>query len=110
MRKFFFLAGFLTSFSFATLGQTELIQDGDFESPIFTAWNISTGAGIRINSAGAHSGANYLSMGNNSLQVQLVYQTITIPSNAVAATLKFYVNVVTAVPASSTDELAVALT
>jgi hypothetical protein len=110
MRKFFFLAGFLTLFSFAAFAQTELIQDGDFESPIFTAWSISTGAGIRINSAAAHGGANYLSLGNNSLQVQLVYQTITIPSNTVSAALKFYVNVVTAVPSASTDELDVALT
>jgi hypothetical protein len=111
MRKFLVLAGFLTSLSLPALGQTELIQDGDFESPIFTAWSISTGAGIKNTPQGAaHGGANYLSLGNNSLQVQLVYQTITIPSNAVSAKLTFYVNVVTAVPSVSTDELDVALT
>src|ERR1051325_4970782 len=111
MRKFLFLAGFLASFPFAAFAQTELIQDGDFESPIFTAWSISTGAGIKNTPAGAaHGGANYLSLGNNSLQVQLVYQTITIPSNAISAKLTFYVNVVSAVPSSSTDELDVALT
>ena len=82
MRKFLILAGFLTSFSFAALGQTQLIQDGDFEAPIvIPPWTIS-GAGISVpnNPAGAHSGSHYLSLGNVA-GLQVVYQSITIPAD-----------------------------
>src|ERR1051325_4236724 len=94
MRKILALGGFLVSFTFAAFGQTQLIQDGGFESPVFTAWNISgTGASIKNNSAIAHGGANYLSMGNVAGILQSVSQTITVPSNSVAAILTYDYNI-----------------
>src|SRR2546429_9718101 len=98
MRKLAFLPLILTSFGLPVFAQTQLIQDGDFESPTVSAWNISTGAGIKANPAAAHGGNNYLSLGNNSQQIQLVFQTITIPTNTVAASLTFFVNVITQSP------------
>jgi len=94
MRKVVLLAGFLISFSVAALGQTQLIQDGDFESPIVSPpWNISTGATVPNNSAGARSGSHYLSLGNFASS-QATYQTITVPSNTVVATLYYYYNII----------------
>jgi hypothetical protein len=92
MRKFFFLVGLMSSF--ATLGQTQLIQDGDFESPIFSPpWTISgTGAAVGGTPGYSHTGARYLSLGNAAF-LQSAYQTITIPSNTVAAVLNYYYNI-----------------
>src|SRR6266478_6374852 len=94
MRNVVVLAGFLTSFSFAALGQTQLIQDGDFESPIFIPpWTIS-GAGISVpnNPAGAHSGAHYLQLGNVA-GPQVVYQSIVIPADGAVGVLSYYYNI-----------------
>src|SRR5690242_19555506 len=101
MRKFFFLAGILTLFSFAALGQSQLILDGDFESPNFSVWTISgTGATIATDAAGALSGSHYLTMGHvATAQAQTAYQTISIPSNAVSVTLSYYLDILS--PGSS---------
>ena len=86
MRKFFFLAGFLTSFSFAALGQSQLILDGNFESPIFSPpWNASLGVTVPSD-AGARSPTHYLSLGH-TVGFQSAYQTVVLPTNTVAATL-----------------------
>src|SRR5437660_10310862 len=93
MRKFFFMAGFLTSFSFAALGQTQLILDGDFESPNFLVWTISgTGASIATDSTGALDGSHYLTMGHIAT-AQYAYQMISIPTNAVSVTLSYYLDI-----------------
>jgi hypothetical protein len=92
MRKFLCLAGFL--FSFAAFGQTQLIQDGDFESPIFTPpWIASAGVTVPNDANGAQSPSHYLSLGHTASS-QSAYQTITIPSNTVVATLTYYYNII----------------
>jgi hypothetical protein len=92
MRKFLCLAGFL--FSFAALGQTQLIQDGDFESPIFTPpWIASAGVTVPNDANGAQSPSHYLSLGHTA-GAQSAYQTITIPNNTVVATLTYYYNII----------------
>jgi hypothetical protein len=94
MRKFFFLAGLLTSVSFAAFGQTQLIQDGDFESPIFTPpWIASAGVTVPNDANGARSPSHYLSLGHTA-GFQTTYQTITLPTNTVAATLYYYYNII----------------
>src|SRR5882757_115773 len=95
MRNVVLLAGFLTSFSLSAFGQTQLIQDGDFESPNFAVWTIAgAGATIANNSANARSGTHYLTMGNIATAApQTAYQTITIPSNTVAAIFSYFYNV-----------------
>src|ERR1043166_848436 len=106
MRKLALLASVLSSISFAAFGQTQLIGDGDFESPIFSPpWNISgTGATIGGTSGFAHSGPKYLSLGNvATLAPQSAVQTITIPSNSVAATFSYYYNILS--PGASAADL-----
>src|SRR5258708_6001644 len=101
MRKFIFLAGILTSFSFTPLGQSQLITTGVLESPIFLVGTISgTGATIASDSAGAHSGSHYLTMGHvATADWQVAYQTISIPANAVSVTLGYYLDIIS--PGSS---------
>src|SRR5437660_10349691 len=110
MRKFFFMAGFLTSFSFAALGQTQLILDGDFESPNFLVWTISgTGASIATDSTGALDGSHYLTMGHiATAQAQHAYQMISIPTNAVSVTLSYYLDILSP-GSSSVDQFQVVL-
>lgn len=90
------MAGLLSSLAFAASGQTQLIQDGDFESPTFGPWNFSgsAGAGIGSTAGYSHTGTKYLTLGNTAtLGWERVYQTINIPSNTVAATLDYYYNI-----------------
>jgi hypothetical protein len=107
MRKLaIIMAGVLSSFSFAAFGQTQLIGDGDFESPIFSPpWTISgTGATVGSTAGFAHGGTKYLSLGNVATAApQSAFQTITIPSNAVAATLTYYYNILS--PGASAADL-----
>src|SRR6266704_1172684 len=93
MRKYFFLVGFLTSFSFAALGQNQLILDGDFESPIFSPpWNASLGVTVPSDT-GARSPTHYLSLGH-TVGLQIAYQTVVLPTNTVAAALYYYYNII----------------
>jgi hypothetical protein len=106
MRKFHLLAGFLTSFSLAAVGQTQLVQDGDFEAPIFIPpWTIS-GVGISVpnNPAGAHSGSHYLSLGNVA-GTQAVYQSITIPADGAVGVVSYYYNILSQTGSGSTSDL-----
>lgn len=107
MRKLaIIMAGVLSSFSFAAFGQTQLIADGDFESPILSPlWSISgTGATVGSTAGFAHSGTKYLSLGNVATAApQSAIQTITIPSNTVAATLTYYYNILS--PGASAADL-----
>lgn len=108
MRKFFFLAGFLTSFTFAALGQSQLIQDGDFEAPIFIPpWTINGAPGISVpnNPAGAHSGSHYLSLGNVAGGPQVVQQSITIPADGAVGVLGYFYNILSQTGSGSTADL-----
>ena len=71
---------------------TQLIGNGGFEGASVTPpWTLS-GSGVEIiNSTGAYDGAQYLSMGNanGNGSAQTVYQTVTLPTNLIGATLSF---------------------
>jgi hypothetical protein len=100
MRNLALLAGILTSFTFTAFGQTQLIQDGDFESPNLSVWTISQNGPSLGNDQGAHSPSHYLSMGHiATAQWQYAYQQISIPSNAVSVTLSYFLNILS--PGSS---------
>jgi hypothetical protein len=65
------------------LGQTQLLQNGDFTGTTYAPWILSGGGitGILIN--------NGLSMGNVAGASQAVFQTVTLPSDLIQATLRF---------------------
>ncbi len=90
-----FLAGLASCLASAALGQTQLIVNGGFESQNGGEWVISgLGAGIRDSTTAAHSGMGYLAFsGAGGGSAQAAYQTITVPTNTVAAELSYYYNV-----------------
>jgi hypothetical protein len=99
MKNTMLLAGLMSCVISAALGQTNLIINGSFAllnevGPNGVGgWQISELCpGIRYSPAAAYDGAYYLALGGNSYP-QTVYQTITIPTNTVAATLSYYYNV-----------------
>lgn len=99
MKNTMLLAGLMSCVMSAALGQTNLIVDGSFEllnevGPNGVGgWEISQMApGIRFSPAVAYDGSYYLALGGNGY-LQTAYQTITIPTNTVAATLRYYYNV-----------------
>src|ERR1017187_8725415 len=69
----------LLAFLPAAFAQTQLIQNGGFESTTYAPW-VLTGSGIKV-------GNGYLSMGNYSGATQSAYQIVTFPTNLIAATL-----------------------
>jgi hypothetical protein len=76
--------------------QTELVVNGGFESNAVAPWQfvqVVPGAQVFNDPPKARSGSSYLSMGNNGNADQAVFQTVTIPTNAVLASLGFYWNV-----------------
>jgi hypothetical protein len=85
-------------------GTTETMTDGGFESatasgnsaPGWTATSTTSGFNV-IQKGGAypHSGSNYAQMGGNNSQTDTLIQTVSIPSNATAASLTFWANIVT---------------
>lgn len=79
--------GILSSYA-----QTELIQNGGFESGA-AGWTMGGGAGS-YNTAGlARSGSFFLWLGGLTNEVDSCYQQITIPADATSATLSFYYNI-----------------
>jgi hypothetical protein len=98
-----FLAGLMSCVMSAALGQTQLIINGGFESQNQGEWQISgLGAGIKDNPAAAYDGSDYLALGGGSAaSLQSAYQTITIPTNTVAAELSYYYNVYSTSQSSS---------
>lgn len=85
-------------------GTAEIITDGGFESatasgnsaPGWTATSTTTGFNV-IQKAGSfpHAGTNYAQFGGNNSQTDTLTQTVSIASNATAASLTFWANVVT---------------
>src|SRR5581483_1056896 len=91
------LAGFVLGCVCAAIGQTQLISNGGFENGSATPWILtnvfpSGGPDIADNISQAHGGVKFLSLGNASGADQQAYQTITIPSNAIAAGLSYFWN------------------
>ena len=77
----------------AAFGQTNLIVDGGFETPNPGAWQISAQTpGILYNPNVAYDGYYYLALGGNSF-AQTVFQTVTLPTNTVAAALSYFINI-----------------
>ncbi|MGA2544551.1 MAG: Ig-like domain-containing protein, partial [Verrucomicrobiota bacterium] len=74
----------------AALAQTQLIQNGGFASASYAPW-VLTGSGIAV-------GNGYLSMGNYSGATQSAYQTVTFPTNLIAARLSLYYEIVSTDP------------
>jgi hypothetical protein len=95
--------------AFAT---TQLIGNGGFEGASVTPpWTLS-GSGVEIiNSTGAYDGAQYLSMGNanGNGTAQTVYQTVTLPTNLIGATLSFAYEILSSNP-SGDDTFTVYIT
>jgi hypothetical protein len=85
-------------------GTADIITDGGFESattsgnsaPGWTATSTTTGFNV-IQKSGSfpHIGSNYAQFGSNNSQTDTLTQTVTIPANATAAALSFWVNIVT---------------
>jgi len=72
--------------------QTELIQNGGFESGA-SSWTMSGGA-ITDNTAGlARSGSHFAWLGGIEDEVDSCYQEVTIPAGVTSATLSFYYNI-----------------
>jgi hypothetical protein len=97
------LVGLMSCAISAALGQTQLIVNGGFESPNEGQWQISgLGAAIKDNAAIAYDGMGYLALGGASAGgLQTVYQTVTLPTNTVAAELSYYYNVYSTSQSSS---------
>lgn len=70
----------------------ELITNGGFESGN-GSWNM---AGSVVRSTYPHTGSNYAVMGETANITDTMYQSVTIPSNATAATLSYWYNVTSA--------------
>jgi hypothetical protein len=91
---------------------TEYVTDGGFESATATGntapgWtgttNISGDSTIAFNGTYPHSGTNYAALGASASETDtLTTSTISIPSTATAASLKFWVNIVTQETTTST--------
>src|SRR4051812_15527861 len=93
MVKPIFIAGLMLSLVGVAWGQSNLIVNGDFEGAAPAPWVISgQAATVKSNPNFAHNGSGYLSLGGINNQTQFAEQVVTIPSNAVVATLSFYIN------------------
>src|ERR1019366_1107527 len=89
--------------------QTQFIANGGFELVNGGEWQI-TGAGALLTSGpAAASGTGYLSMGNIANASQAVFQTVTLPTNLIAATFSFNYAIVTTDAFASDDVLSVYL-
>jgi Bacterial Ig domain len=85
-------------------GTTDIMMDGGFEQATSTGntapgWTAtSTNSTFKvIQKAGSfpNTGSNYAQMGGNNSQTDTLTQTVTIASNATAASLSFWANIVT---------------
>ena len=93
--------GALILMSHPASAQTELMVNGEFESGTIAPWVAkgSPSAALNVLSAvGAHSGAQCLLLANGGFFSQDVYQTVTFPTNLIAATYSFYFDIVSTDP------------
>src|SRR5438132_9129454 len=93
MRLWMLLASLAVCCLHPAFGATQLITDGGFESG-GAGW-VSAGLGAQVfnNGSISHSGSAYLAMGRINSADQAVFQSITIPSNAISASLTFFYNI-----------------
>jgi extracellular elastinolytic metalloproteinase len=95
-----------TAFSFATLDVppcSDAMLNGGFESGAAN-WTEYSAQGEQLigawlddnNAISAHTGTYHAWLGYVNNEVSLVYQTVTIPANAVSATMTYYYRVMTA--------------
>jgi hypothetical protein len=100
MRRRVFVLGILCLAFFRTaLATTQLIVDGAFNLPGYSPpWYESGTAGLQ----GVQFSPGYLLMGNAIGANQVVYQTITFPTNLIGATLSLYNETVSTDP--NTDD------
>jgi len=92
----------------AAFGQTQLIINGGFEQPNVPPYWVVSGTGAAItNGPFPESGVGYLSMGNIAGADQIVYQTITFPTNLIAATFSFDYEILTSDTIAPDDVLSV---
>jgi hypothetical protein len=93
-RKGIFLLAIGCLFGRVAFGATELITNGGFEAASPSPWLAGLGLSsvpVVVNTAAAHSGNNYLSLGNVAGQTnQSVYQSIDIPTNALVARFSYF--------------------
>jgi len=91
-------------------GGTEAVVDGGFESATVTGnsapgWtgttNISGDSTIAFHGSFPHGGTNYGALGASNSEIDTLTQTLSIPSTATAASLTFWVNVVTSETANT---------
>jgi hypothetical protein len=83
---------FMSWSALQSLAQTELIQNGGFESG-GAGWTMGGGA-IADSTAGyARSGSSYAWLGGVADEVDFCYQQITIPAGVINATLSFWYNI-----------------
>jgi hypothetical protein len=85
-------------------GTSDIMTDGGFEqatasgnsAPGWTATSTTTSFNV-IQKGGSfpNTGTNYAQLGGNNSQTDTLTQTLTIPSNATAASLTFFANIVT---------------
>ena len=87
----------LLGLKLSATAQTELIQNGGFESGS-TPWALSSPSVYNLYNY-AHSGSYYLWLGGDN-GTDTAYQTVTIPADATAAALSFYYNINSSEPSS----------
>jgi Big-like domain-containing protein/List-Bact-rpt repeat protein len=96
-----------------TFGATELMVNGGFETPT-APWQFQgnfTGISFSSNPTFAHTGNNFLSMGNvNGTQFQRVFQVVTIPTNTILAEYSYFCSGVSTDPANTSELLAFVVT
>ena len=86
--------------------QTELMVNGGFESGTIAPWVVVGSPSLALNvlsAVGAHSGTQCILLANGPDFSQDVYQTVTFPTNLIAATFSFYFDIVTTDPYPLTD-------
>jgi hypothetical protein len=88
-------------FGRGSFGATELVVNGGFETPT-APWQFVgnlNGISFSANQAFAHTGTNFLSLGNvNGTQPQRVFQVVTIPADTILASFSYFLGGVTIDP------------
>ena len=86
--------------------QTELMVNGGFESSTTAPWVVAGSPSLALNvlsAVGAHSGTQCILLANGPYYSQDLYQTVTFPTNLIAATFSFYIDIVSTDPIPSMD-------
>jgi uncharacterized repeat protein (TIGR02543 family) len=93
--------------------QTELMVNGGFESSTLAPWAIqgSPSAALKVLSGtNQYAGSQCALLANGNGYIQNLYQTITFPTNLIAATFSFYYNIISTDPIPFDATLSVYIT